>query len=177
MRKSAVLWILSLLVVLSFAQIPLKISFQGRLLDSLGNPITDGTYLITFRLYDVATGGTALWTEQHAVTTHNGLFNVMLGSIISLSGIDFGRPLWLGVQIGTEPELSPRYELGASPYALVAIKAGTASVANVANSVDWSDITGMPAGFADGVDDVGPGVTLVAGEGITMARATQTPAY
>jgi len=172
MRKSAVLLILSLLVVLSFAQIPLKISFQGRLLDSLGNPIADGTYLITFRLYDVATGGTALWTEQHTVTTHNGLFNVMLGSIISLSGIDFGRPLWLGVQIGTEPELSPRYELGASPYALVAIKAGTANVANVANSVDWSDITGMPAGFADGVDDVGPGVTLIAGEGITISGDT-----
>ncbi len=60
------------------------IAYQGRLADADGNPLT-GTYNMIFHLYDVASGGTPLWTEQwtgsNGVKVSDGLFNVMLGSL------------------------------------------------------------------------------------------------
>src|SRR5512139_2484874 len=50
------------------------IHYQGRLLDpSTGNPKPNGTYNMTFRIYDVAMGGTALWSEAKSVFVGNGL--------------------------------------------------------------------------------------------------------
>jgi len=63
------------------------IAYQGRLADADGNPLT-GTYNMIFRLYDVASGGVPLWTEQwtgsNGVQVSDGLFNVMLGSLTQL---------------------------------------------------------------------------------------------
>ncbi len=178
-----------LLIVPTFAQIPQVISFQGRLADASGTPVSDGSYFLTFRLYESETGGSAIWTEIQNVTTANGLFSVMLGSVTPFgSGVDFSVPLWLSVEIGSEGELSPRYQFGASPYAFVSILADSAmysmysmyaqnaveathsDTADIAYSVSWDDITDMPAGFADGVDDEGSGggVTYVAGDGIDI---------
>src|SRR4051794_19668403 len=56
------------------------VSYQGRLTDSVGNPIT-GTLGSTFRIYNVPTGGVPLWTEaQPSLSIQNGLFQVLLGS-------------------------------------------------------------------------------------------------
>ena len=56
------------------------ISYQGRLADSSGNPLT-GKYNLEFRIYDVPAGGVPLWTEMwtgaNAVDVSDGLFNVM----------------------------------------------------------------------------------------------------
>src|SRR5258706_15797749 len=38
------------------------IPYQGRLADAGGNPL-DGSYSMTFKLYGLASGGSALWTE------------------------------------------------------------------------------------------------------------------
>jgi len=69
-----------------FAQssVPNLINFQGRLTDASGNPVTDGAHAVTFRLFDVPSGGTALWTEAATPTTSGGLFTHLLGSIIPL---------------------------------------------------------------------------------------------
>ena len=70
---------------------------------------------MTFGLYNVSTGGTALATDTHQVNVIYGLFN---------TGIDFdqdyfdGRELWLGVTVGTDSEMTPRQELRPVPYAL-----------------------------------------------------------
>ncbi|RLC57740.1 MAG: hypothetical protein DRI80_14635, partial [Chloroflexota bacterium] len=42
------------------------IPVQGRLTDAGGNPL-DGTYSLTFRLYDVSTGGTPLCSDTNSV--------------------------------------------------------------------------------------------------------------
>ena len=42
------------------AQIPGTLAYQGMLSDSLGAPKPDDSYAFTFKLYDTATGGTAL---------------------------------------------------------------------------------------------------------------------
>jgi hypothetical protein len=51
--------------VLVDGQMLRTISFQGGLTDTLGSPIPDGLYPFTFRLYDVSTGGTAIWTDKN----------------------------------------------------------------------------------------------------------------
>jgi len=48
------------------AQIPRVISFQGVLLDESGNRRPDGTYVLTFALYDSDSGSGVLWTETQS---------------------------------------------------------------------------------------------------------------
>jgi len=50
----------------TYSQIPKTINYQGFLSHTNNNPVPDGNYNITFKLYNVATGGTALWTETQA---------------------------------------------------------------------------------------------------------------
>ena len=103
-----------------FAQVPQIISYQGRIADSMGEPIT-GTHQFTFRLYTSESGPSAIWTETHnGVFVVNGLYNVMLGSLDPFDWDDvyFSEGYWLGISIDSGTELSPRYRLGASPYAM-----------------------------------------------------------
>jgi len=99
------------------ADVPETISYQGVLRDAEGNPVPDGTYSITFRLYDVEAGGTALWTETHSLPVAGGIMNAHLGSIVSLTTLEFLVPYWLSVQVGVEPELAPRVAFETVPYA------------------------------------------------------------
>jgi hypothetical protein len=101
------------------AQSPNLVNYQGVLKDSGGNPLT-GTYSITFSLYSVSTGGTALWTEtQGSVSVSNGLFSVLLGSVTPLTPSEFsGTDRWLGVTVGGDPEMTPRQRIASVPYAL-----------------------------------------------------------
>ena len=90
------------------------INYQGRLADSSGSPLT-GTYTMTFRLYETATGGTALDTAIYDAAVTGGLFNTAIA--FDTSYFD-GRELWLGVAVGTDSEMTPRQELRPVPYAL-----------------------------------------------------------
>jgi hypothetical protein len=65
--------------------IPQLINYQGTLTDTSGNPVPDGQYGVVFSIYDVASGGTALWTEAWnsgtiPITTISGDFSVLLGT-------------------------------------------------------------------------------------------------
>jgi hypothetical protein len=98
-----------------------QISFQGKLLRS-GSP-AGGTYNLTFRIYDVASGGVALWSESQNVSVNDGVYNVYLGSITPIR-LDFSKQYWLEVQVGTET-LSPRYKLTVGPYSFRALVANS----------------------------------------------------
>lgn len=114
-------------------------NFQGRLNDSTGAPMPNGTYNMRFRIYSVASGGTALWTETKAVSasqgvtvTTGGLFSTQLGSVTSLPANIFNTssPLYLEVELPTpgtatgsspswtEGAMSPRNPISSSPYAI-----------------------------------------------------------
>ena len=56
--------------------IPRMLSYQGKLTDSLGNPVPDGNYQLTLRLYTQGTGGSPFWTEIDTVMVKKGLFSV-----------------------------------------------------------------------------------------------------
>lgn len=96
------------------AQSP-KISIQGTLKTADGNTVMDGTYNVTFRLYNVEIGGAPLWFENATVDVIGGIYSHYLGSGTALNGADFVTTLYLGVKVGNY-ELTPRTELSYSPY-------------------------------------------------------------
>ena len=98
-------------------QIPAVLNYQGALTDAGGAVVADGDYGMTFALYSVPSGGTALWTETQTVAVAKGIFNVILGSGESLS-LDFDSQYWLGISVAGEAELTPRVPLTASAYSL-----------------------------------------------------------
>lgn len=109
------------------------ISYQGRLADSGGNPIT-GKQNMEFRLYDVPTGGTPLWTEMwtggNAADVSDGLFSVMLGSIETglESAVGGNDELYLGITVGTDSEMEPRAQLGSVPFSMQAMTVSDGSI-------------------------------------------------
>ncbi|HPH95361.1 MAG TPA: hypothetical protein PKW33_15580 [Anaerolineaceae bacterium] len=119
-----------------------------------GSPVT-GECDFDFALYDASTNGNQVGTTQthDDITVTSGWFWVTLnfGSVFD------GTSLWLetSATCNADPKapLSPRQELGATPYALNALTS------------PWSGLTGVPAGFADGIDDVG---TYTNGSGLAL---------
>jgi hypothetical protein len=105
----------------SKADVPGLISYQGTLTDDAGIAL-DTTVSVTFTIYDADVGGSVLWTEtQPSVGVTDGLFNVLLGEVNSLTASVFSGPdRWLGVQVGGDPELTPRQRIGTVAYAFQA---------------------------------------------------------
>ena len=56
-----------------------------------GQPKADGVYPVVFRLYNVNTGGDALWTESKNVTVSRGAFSTLLGDTTALNLGHFSR--------------------------------------------------------------------------------------
>jgi hypothetical protein len=126
--------------------VPQTISYQGVLKDDAGVIVPDGDYDFTFAIYDVASGGTALWTEDRTKHITAGILNVILGEVIPIT-LPFDEPYWLGVTIGTGDELVPRTQLTGSPYALNAQAViGTHNV--------------FPDSGSVGIGTTGPGASL-----------------
>ena len=92
-----------------------KISYQGQLTDSGGNPL-NGTYNLVFQLWDDATAGSQVGSDmvKNSVPVSNGLFTVALD--VPQEAFT-GQALWLRIQVNGQ-WLSPRQELLATPYAL-----------------------------------------------------------
>jgi hypothetical protein len=157
--------ILVLLVSLSLAGIPHLINYQGMLTQSDGKtPVTNGNYSLTFKIYGSESGTDSLWREYHStVIVTNGLFNVILGSVTTLN-LAFDTDYWLGIKVGTDPELSPRIRLTSVGYAYRAQKADTASVAISAPSGGgWTD-DGTNVRLTTSTDKVGIGVASPLGK-------------
>jgi hypothetical protein len=113
--------LLGLLLVNTSAQntVPTMINYQGFLTDTTGQAL-DGTYMITFRLYEQPTGvATIKWEEVHSeVNVVNGLFNVLLGSITPLTAEHVVGQRYLEIKVEDEVEMAPRIRLASTAYAL-----------------------------------------------------------
>ncbi|MBI5472138.1 MAG: tail fiber domain-containing protein [Ignavibacteriae bacterium] len=139
----------------SQAQIPRTLSYQGILADSNGVPKPDGSYSITFRLYDAATGGSALWAEQKTLQVKRGLFASILGDqVLFGTNLQFDRQYWLSIQVAASAELSPRIPLSAVGYSLHSLRA---------DSVEWSGIVNKPSFSAGTVTNISTGSGLSGG--------------
>ncbi|HXF64008.1 MAG TPA: hypothetical protein VNK95_20450, partial [Caldilineaceae bacterium] len=126
---------------------PLAVSqvfhYQGRLLTpGTGEPKADGTYQMSFSIYNVASGGSPLWTENKPIQVTNGAFSTLLGDTTPLPlGIFDGQELFLGVTLVGDPEATPRQRLAHVAYAMRAETAGSAATANNADTLDGQDST------------------------------------
>jgi hypothetical protein len=112
----------------AMADMPRTLSYQGVLKDADGlTVVPDGDYELTFRIYDVASGGSSLWSEMQVLTVTQGVFSAILGSVTPLE-IPFDTAYWLGVSVSGDIELVPRLELAASAYSMRAAFAESANV-------------------------------------------------
>jgi hypothetical protein len=144
-------------------------TYQGQLTDA-GVPAT-GLFDLQLCLYDVAGGSSPLQCapEFNDVPVDAGVFTL---------AVDFGSAAFVGQQRFIELRVRPGASTAAysvlTPRQL--IRATPESLrANVASAAPWSGLTGVPADFADGIDNVGAGVTSVgAGPGLTGGPITGT---
>lgn len=101
------------------AQVPRLITYQGILKDASGAYLS-GSYAMTFRIYDAATGGNSVWQEtQSGVLASSGRFSVQLGAVNALN-LNFAQDYWLSVQVGTDTEMTPRQRITSVGYAYMA---------------------------------------------------------
>lgn len=125
---------------------PSTISYQGTLSTAGGTPVNANIGL-TFRLYNIQSGGTALWTEAHpSVPVNSGLFHVQLGSITPIpSSVWDNTTVYLGVQVGGDSaELSPREVVSAVPFAMnIQIPDGSITSTKLADRAVTSDKMAM----------------------------------
>ncbi len=117
-------WLLAGLVIIqlsiAWTDVPVILQHQGRLLSATGQPVT-GTVDMTFRIYDNATSPSqVLWEDNYPVIVQGGFYSTLLGDTPGepLSAAIFDGPdRWLGIKVGTDPEMTPRFKLASVPYA------------------------------------------------------------
>jgi len=167
MKKSKIIAAQILLLILgisTLADVPRLINFQGMLKNGAGNPVANGSYSVTFRIYDSPAGGNVLWTETQSVTTTSGLFATILGSIIPVPDSAFNDTArYLSIAVSLDPELSPRQRLVSVGYSY---RVGT--------------VDGASGGTITSRVSIGPGHTntgvnaFVAGENSTASGDNST---
>ena len=107
---------LTISVSLPIGGIPRLIRFQALLEDKQENPL-NGDFKLTFRIYDKETSGGPLWQEiQPGVSVEEGVLDVKLGSVNELNLL-FDKPYWLGVEVESDGEMTPRFDFTTVPYA------------------------------------------------------------
>ncbi|MFO7639680.1 MAG: hypothetical protein R6X14_10380, partial [bacterium] len=121
--------------------IPRLLSYQGKLTDTLGTPVPNGSYSVVFRLYSVPSGGSSFWNETQNVLTRNGLFTVLLGAVTAVPTVPNAGALYLGMAVGSGGELTPRLRITSAAYAY---KADTANYALAGGSADNAWVRGSP---------------------------------
>ncbi len=118
-------------------------TYQGRLTED--GALANGTYDFEFKLYDDPTGGAQVGSTvtREDVSVSGGLFTVQLdfGNVFDGTALYLEIGVRPGNETGAYTTLAPRQALTAAPYAAYALAA------------PWSGLSGVPAGFADGVDD------------------------
>lgn len=156
--------------------LPTKMNFQGRITNSSGSILANGTYNMRFKIYDAASSGTQQWSEDrlvsagNGVTVTNGQFSVQLGSITALNASVFASnsryfevelptpasattssPVW------TEGPMTPRNQLATTAYAynaetLDGIDGAAFAQMGQANAFTGNNTFSGTSGFTNTVD-------------------------
>jgi hypothetical protein len=139
---AGILFAVTLLAAEDAVSIPRTMNFQGKLTDSTGG-VRNGDFSMTFRIYDQATGGTLIWTEDHTagnrVHVTAGLFNVLLGRLTPITGLPDSSFLEMEVE---GEVVAPRVSLASSPYSFYSNQANTAGQAANSDSLGHAAASG-----------------------------------
>jgi hypothetical protein len=152
-----------LLAAAALSGVPRLVNYQGILTDSGGLPL-DGSYDLTFKIYPDTNAATPyLWKEVHlAAEVDEGLFNVILGSVISIPDSIFADgERYIGVAVDLDPEMTPRMRITSVPWAMhaaVADSALNAGGAGDGHSLDAADGSPVDVVYVDEYGYVGIGI-------------------
>ena len=119
------------------SQIPRNILYQGTLTDNNGNLVPDGTYFIRLRIWSDSISNDISFEKWNsniqAFEIAGGILESHLGAQpmppLPNGVFENDTNLFLGMTIGTSPELRPRIKFAAVPYAYKALVADTSAVA------------------------------------------------
>ncbi len=145
------------------AQTPRTISFQGVLVDAAGNAVPDGDHQIRIAMYSGPSGGSALFTEQHTAALKDGVFSIVIGSVTPIPpALQFDTQYYLGIAVDNGAEMSPRTAFTAVPYAMHAMRAETALVAE--------SLAPGASGVVGSVNGLDGDITLQGAGGTTITK-------
>ena len=147
-------------------------TYQGQLQDN-GAP-ANGTYNLTFSLYDSAVGGNLLAGPfgTNRVNITNGLFTVLTD--FGTGPWNIGSNVWLTIGVETNggaafTTLAPRQQVTPTPYAIYTESAGSATSATNFTGVVGGDVTGTQG--ATVVASVGGQSAASIAQGVAAANA------
>jgi hypothetical protein len=127
-------------------QVPGMISYQGLLTDKdTGQPMV-GPVSLTFSLYTSPSISTPIWSETHpSVSLNKGLFQVLLGSISTMTLDLFNGDSYIGIRIGSGDELLPRQKVVSVAYAFLSERANDADTLDLMDSSAFASSTALAA--------------------------------
>lgn len=112
----------------------LLFSYQGKLLNASGDPITNSAVPMVFRLYTASSGDTPCWSESRTVDVRNGLFHVLLGQITAINNACLTGDAYLELVVNGET-LTPRERLTSVAHAAEASYLANGAIARGAFDV------------------------------------------
>ena len=137
--KKLMILLIAFAMAATLVAAPAQFAYQGVLKDTNGAALS-GTKQVELRLYNVASGGTALWGRMYNVQLDaNGLFNIEVSDTMGTELPGFsGRSLdetfaktetvFIGIKVAnTSGEIVPRQKLLPVPFAAVASNVSRAS--------------------------------------------------
>ncbi len=112
-----------------FAATPTTLSYEGRLTDKDGGPLT-GLFNMRFSICADADAAITVWgpEERPAIRVSNGVFSVRVGDVLPITAPVFSQPLrYLRVEIANPPD-STNFETIVSDEAITEAKMAAKSV-------------------------------------------------
>lgn len=141
-----------------------QINFQGKVVNTDGTNVTNGSYNFLLCLYATASPATActaganndaVWRESKSLTVTDGVFQTALGDTTALPGsVDFNTDnIYLGVNFNSNGQMTPLIRFTAVPYAFNADKVHGLTVTDTTGTLTVPN--GKTISFADAFSTTG----------------------
>ncbi|MBI5229822.1 MAG: hypothetical protein HY981_00780 [Candidatus Magasanikbacteria bacterium] len=145
-----------------------QITYQGKLTNSSGNEVSNGTYYLKATIYNALSSGTCIYTASSTtsgtcsaatstpITVTNGIFSINLGdtssnlnslssTMFTTSSLYLGITVCTGMNSGCDSEMTPRKRLTAAVYAFEADYLGgvtTSTIGGTGSYIPATDSSG-----------------------------------
>ena len=141
-----------------------QVNFQGKVVNTDGTNVTNGSYTFLFCLYTTGSPVTActsgadndaVWRESKSITVTDGVFQTALGDTTTLPGsVDFNTDnIYLGVNFNANGQMTPLIRFTAVPYAFNADKIHGLSVTDTTGTLTVPN--GKTISFSDAFSTTG----------------------